>query len=354
MHGMGRVFDRPAGSGKNWAIGYYVRGQECRESVARLLGKPPGNVTRRDAERCLKGRLGEIANGRFVGPEQERLTVGEILDRYLEAKRVEGRKSLVSIDTHCLRCKEVFGDVRAVALTTSMIQDWIADRLRAEYARGTVKVWAAYLRAALRWAWKSELLARVPHVPSLRVDNARRGFFEREEFERVVALLPKPVDDIAWFAYLTGWRKQEILGLTWAMVDRQRRQIRLPDSKNDEGRVLPLVGELWKLLERRWAARVVGDRLSEWVFHRHGHPVRDIKHVWRRACQEAGVPGRYLHDCRRTAARDMVAAGVSPYEAMQVTGHRSLAMFERYNIKTTREAAKALTAREQLLRAEQG
>ncbi len=53
-----------------------------------------------------------------------------------------------------------------------------------------------------------------------------------------------------------------------------------------------------------------------------------------------------------TAARDMVAAGASPHEAMQVTGHRSLAMFERYNIKTTREAAKALVAREALLRAQ--
>jgi hypothetical protein len=90
-------------------------------------------------------------------------------------------------------------------LTTPIDLDHlVVDCLRAEYARGTVKVWAAYLRAALRWAWKSELLARVPYVPSLRVDNARRGFFESEEFERVVALLPKPVDDVARFAYLTG------------------------------------------------------------------------------------------------------------------------------------------------------
>jgi len=99
---------------------------------------------------------------------------------------------------------------------------------------------------------------------------------------------------------------------------------------------------------------LVGDRLAAWVFHRHGQPVRDIKHVWRRACDEAGVPGCYLHDCRRTVARDMVAAGASPHEAMQVTWHRSLAMFERYNLKTTREAAKALAAREQLLQAHPG
>ncbi len=353
MRGMGRVFDRPKCSGKNWTIAYYWAGREHRESVAQGVGKPPARVTRQDAQRFLKRRLGEIAVGRFVGPEQDRLTVGAILDRYLEAKRLEGRKSLVSMETHCLRCKEAFGASRAVHLTTGQIQQWIATCLGRGYARGTVKVWAAYLRAAMRWAWKTELLARVPHVPSLRVDNARQGFFEREEFERVVARLPKPVDDIARFAYLTGWRKQEILGLTWAMVDRQHRLIRLPDSKNGEGRVLPLVGGLWKLIESAWAARVVGDRLAEWLFHRHGHPVRDIKHVWRRACEEAGVPSRYLHDCRRTAARDMVAAGSSPHEAMQVTGHRSLAMFERYNIKTTREAAKALAAREQLLQAQQ-
>lgn len=352
MRGMGRVFDRPHGSEKNWAISYYLRGRECRESVAKLLGKPPGNVTRKEAERCLMRRLGEIENGRFVGPQQERLTVGEIIDGYLDDMRVQGRRSLVSMETHCLRIKEVFGKIRTVDLTTSQIQQWIRNRLGAGYARGTVKVWAAYLRAALRWAWKAELLTRVPHVPSLRVDNARRGFFERDEFERVVALLPKPIDDVARFAHLTGWRKQEILGLSWAMVDRQQKVIRLPRSKNGEGRVLPLVGELWKLVERRWSARVVGDRLAEWVFHRHGNPVRDIKHVWHRACEEAGVPGRYLHDCRRTAARDMVAAGASPHEAMQVTGHRSLAMFERYNIKTTREAEKALVAREALLRAQ--
>jgi integrase len=352
MRGRGRVFDRPRGSGTNWAIGYYFRGRECRESVAKLLGKPARSVTKEDAERCLEDRRGEIRSGRFVGPEQERILVGDIIDTYLDGMRVEGRRSLVSMETHCLRIKEAFSKVRAVDLTTSEIQKWIGDSLRAGYARGTVKVWAAYLRAALRWAWKTELLTRVPHVPSLRVDNARQGFFERDEFERVVVLLPKPIDDVARFAHLTGWRKQEILGLNWAMVDRQQKVIRLPRSKNGEGRVLPLVGELGKLIERRWSARVVGDRLVEWVFHRHGNPVRDIKHVWQRACQEAGVPGRYLHDCRRTAARDMVAAGASPHEAMQVTGHRSLAMFERYNIKTTREAAKALAAREQLLRAQ--
>ena len=55
------------------------------------------------------------------------------------------------------------------------------------------------------------------------------------------------------------------------------------------------------------------------------------------------------------ARRVVIERGLkAPHEAMQVTGHRSLAMFERHNIKTTREAAEALAARQQLLQAHPG
>ena len=110
----------------------------------------------------------------------------------------------------------------------------------------------------------------------------------------------RPIDDIAEFAYLTGWRKSEILGLRWAWVDRHTRVIRLPDSKNADGRVLPLVDELWDLIERRWAAREyrAADRtvgIAEYVFHRRGRPLKDIAWAWRSARREAGLPEKLFH-----------------------------------------------------------
>jgi hypothetical protein len=41
----------------------------------------------------------------------------------------------------------------------------------------------------------------------------------------------------------------------WENVDRSAREVRLIDSKNGEGRVLPLDDETWAMFERLWSAR---------------------------------------------------------------------------------------------------
>ena len=181
---------------------------------------------------------------------------------------------------------------------------------------------------AVHWGW----LDTVPGFPDrLRENPPRQGFFEHPEYLAVRAHLPAPWQDILDVAYYSGWRKQEILGLTWEEIDEAGGVIRLSParSKTLVGRILPISQPIAEALARRRARR---DPDSPLVFHRDGIPVRRWRTAWRTACQAAGVPTRFLHDCRRTAARNLIRANVPERVAMLLTGHKSRAIFDRYNI----------------------
>jgi integrase len=182
----------------------------------------------------------------------------------------------------------------------------------------------------------------------LNEDNARQGFVEPSTFEAIAAHLPEPVGDIARFAYLSGWRKGEVMALRWDAVDRRAGEARLRTSKNGSARTLPLTGAVWDVIERRWQAReyataggVAG--LSEYVFHAgDGRAVVDFKRSWAAACRTAAAPGLLFHDLRRSAVRNMIRAGVPQSVAMRISGHKTTAMFLRYDITSDEDKRDAL------------
>ena len=156
----------------------------------------------------------------------------------------------------------------------------------------------------------------------------------------VRAHLPAPWQDILDLAYYSGWHKNEILGLTWDEIDEAGGVIRLSPgrSKTLVGRILPISQPIAEALARRRARR---DPDSPLVFHRDGIPIRRWRTAWRTACQAAGVSTRFLHDCRRTAARTLIRASVPERVAMLLTGHKTRAILDRYNIINEQELLEA-------------
>jgi integrase len=187
-------------------------------------------------------------------------------------------------------------------------------------------------------------------------------FYEAGEFERVLAAAPDYLRDVLRFFFATGWRKSEVVGLTWEMVDLPAGVITLPDSKNGRGRVLAIAGDLVEVMARRERARLVetpaGDvQVADHVFHKAGRPLRDFRGAWHATLERAGlshqekdpvtgtvrtIHDRTIHDFRRTAVRNLIRAGVGETVAMTVSGHKTRSMLDRYNITSTDDVREAL------------
>jgi integrase len=291
-------------------------------------------------------------------------TIGfeEAAENILTDYRVNKKRSLRTV---VLRIRKhltpFFGGRDMAAITPPLIRAYIAHRQASGASNATVNRDLITLKRMFSLAVQDGRLLTRPYIPLLKESNIRRGFFEREPFHALVSQLPAYMRGVAEFAYVTGWRTpSEILPLEWRQVDRPAGEVRLDPgtTKNGEGRVFPFTRDLRRVLARQQvvAEALQRDRgiLTPYVFcytmgEKAGRRITESGyiHAWHRARRAAGSDDRIPHDCRRTAVRNLVRAGVPERVAMQLTGHRTRAIFERYNITSPndlREAAQRLDA----------
>lgn len=197
-------------------------------------------------------------------------------------------------------------------------------------------------RAMMNFARKKDMIDDVPHFPILgtQVDNKKEGFFEREQFEKLLKRLPEHLHQFVNFLYATGMRSGQAAKLTWDMVSGDKTTLTVPArlTKNKKDFSLPLVyqdGKTIKGFEFRERNRQVGEVLFNTI---------NFRVEWQNACAalKLGVKdgrtyrGMEPHDFRRTACRDMIKAGIPEVVAMLISGHRTNSMFKRYAISDPR------------------
>ena len=79
------------------------------------------------------------------------------------------------------------------------------------------------------------------------------------------------------------------------------------------------------------------DRITPWVFPHLDGPHQGERRQscikrWRAACTATGLPGRIVHDLRRSAVRNMERDGVPRSVATRITGHRTESIDRRYGV----------------------
>jgi integrase len=350
-----------------WMLKYYRDGRPMYESS--------GTDIKDEARKTLRIREGDIAKGIPITSKTGRVRFEDAAKDLENDYQVNNRRSLDELKRRIrLHLEPFFGHRKMSAITTSDVRAFIAKRLgdvivvrkattktlpdgqviettpaiTKAPSHGEINREVTALKRMFTLAVQAGKLLHRPHIPMLREDNVRVGFFEPDQFQSVHRHLPDALQPVITFAYITGWRiTSEILPLEWRNVDFQSGEVRLDagTTKNREGRVFKMTTALRAMLEEQHAAC---ERLKNagticpWVFFRvvaekRGgkklpRPILRFNKAWANACSAAGCPGRIPHDLRRTAIRNMVRAGVPERVAMTLSGHKTRSVFERYNI----------------------
>src|SRR5206468_12147905 len=90
--------------------------------------------------------------------------------------------------------------------------------------------------------YRAGRLPQRPPLPWVRPSNARQGFIEPADLDRLLPHLQEPLRAFVEIAYRTGWRRSELVNLTWRQVDFDAGEMRLRagHTKNNEGRAFPI------------------------------------------------------------------------------------------------------------------
>ncbi len=341
-----RSFGRIRGRNGVAYIRYRLGGKEYEERAG----------TRAQAEKLLARREAELGLGAFTAPDVKRTTFDDLVTIIRDDYRANERRSTERLECSLKHLTQAFAGQRASTITADRLTGYVGDRLATGAAPATVRNELNALRHAFTLAKRAGKVAGIPAFPRLDADRVRTGFFEDTDVDRVRAALPADLQVVLDFGWLTGWRKGEILALTWRQVDFAAGVVRLEPgtTKNAEGREFPfsVLPPLRELLERqrdrtRAAERRTGQIIAP-VFHREGKPIKDFFAAWASACDHAArdpkgaiihpqLVGRLFHDLRRSAVRRLERAGVSRSVAMKLTGHKTESVYRRYAIVASQD-----------------
>lgn len=304
---------------------YFVDGRRIRESTKRQLA--------REAQLVLRDRLIEIER-----QSQDTNAAGTIAQLYTGLDNdysMNGRKTLNHVRSLWKNhLAPHFATLHAGQLTTSQISEYIRHRQSAGAKNASINRELSALKRMHRLALKSGRLRVAPYIPMLKERNTRTGFLRDCDYD---ALASATMDFGLWLramfevAYTYGWRRGELVNMRVRQIDLAAGTIELNpgETKNDQGRVMEMTPVVRDLI----AQLITGKSPGDLVFTRcNGRPPGNFRRIWARACETAGVPGLLFHDLRRSGVRNMRRAGISEKVAMTISGHKTRAVFERYNI----------------------
>jgi integrase len=349
-----------------WRVRYTWRGKRYDEKMPE--GWPN---TKTGAQNFLKKRYAEQSSGEFsITKGAKELSYEQLRDGLLDYYELNGMKTLkvardkktryVSGQSHVDR---YFKRRRALDITSDEVDKFARERKRSGASNSNINSSLGLLRQMFTVAVEKNRLSRgdVPKVKMFDAALPRKGFLEPRDFPKLCDAMPADLRPVLTLGFDTGMRLGEVRRLRWVSVDLFAGEIHLTaeETKTEAPRTIPL-GRTLEVFRRVRSERP-GD---EYVFGGE-KPLGSFRKRWNAACVKAGLgsflcaacskpvdehtcdskkrkySGLTFHDLRRSAVRNLVRGGTQEGVAMAITGHKTRAVFDRYDIKSTRDLHEA-------------
>src|SRR5262249_41448332 len=121
--------------------------------------------------------------------------------------KAHGRRSLSWDGGGLNHLRGFFGQDRAFDITADRVTSYVAFRQEEEKAAAaTINGELAVLSRMFVLAVRAAKAAHKPYIARLKVNNARKGFFEAEQFQAVLRRLSQDIKPVGITGYVTSWR----------------------------------------------------------------------------------------------------------------------------------------------------
>jgi integrase len=323
--------------GKSWYYDFQYRGERYTGNI--------GPVSKTIAKEILAKKKAEAVEGRYELPSKKPSPrLGDFVEEYFAYYRANRRlRSVVRHETSWHAMQPVLGGKRLDEISPFDLERYRRQRKQDGRSDVTINRKLAFLRnlysMALTWGKATE--NPVKKVRFARENNGRMRILTAEEEVCLLAHCSPHLRPVVIAALHTGFRKSELLSLTWGDVDfrRQLMTVQAAYAKNGESRSVPMNVVLTATLK---AIRMNTAAESPVFCNRQGTPYRSFRTAFEQAVCQAGLKNFTFHDLRHTFASRLVMAGVDVPTVQALLGHKTITMTLWYTHLTSAHKRQAV------------
>jgi integrase len=220
------------------------------------------------------------------------------------------------------------GDQLLCELSANEVEAWLLERWRT-VAPATANKDLVRLSQVLGWAVKQGWIASNPceAIKARRIPEGRVRYLSGAEEERLRAVCSQAQWDRIEFAWRTGLRESEQLGLHRAQLVGGQIRLEGEGTKSHRRRAIPISPEVAAILERQPATGLVwpSPRGKVWTLSNFR------KRFWLPLFEAAGLEDFLWHDLRHTFCSRLAMRGAPMVDICALAGHRDLRTTMKYS-----------------------